>query len=114
MVEIDTKLYNDIKLYCKTNNLIIKDFINKLLKKAFTIEKYGETPFVSFVNEMPHNLSQTVKYDKPTEPPLEEKPIPQVINEKNIEKQIVSYTPNDANETKAIKNETNKKKKRIL
>ena len=114
MVEIETKLYNDIKLYCKVNNLIIKDFINKLLKKAFTIEKYGETPFTSFINEMPHNLSQTVKYDKPTEPLLEEKPIPQVINEKIIEKQISSYTHNEETEKKVIKNETNKKKKRIL
>ena len=47
MVEIDTKLYNDIKLYCKVNNLKIKDFINKLLKRAFTIEKYGEKPFAN-------------------------------------------------------------------
>ena len=114
MVEIDTKLYNDIKLYCKTNNLIIKEFINKLLKKAFTIEKYGETPFASFVNEIPHNLSQTVTLGKTIELPLEEKSIPQVINDEIIEKQIASYTPNDENEKKTIKSETNKKKKRIL
>ena len=47
MVEIDKKLYNDIKDYCKLNDLVIKDFINKLLKSAFTIEKYGATPFSS-------------------------------------------------------------------
>lgn len=45
MVEIEKKLYSDIKEYCKINGLVIKDFINSLLKKAFTIEKYGETPF---------------------------------------------------------------------
>ena len=45
MVEIEKKLYSDIKEYCKINGLVIKDFINSLLKKSFTIEKYGETPF---------------------------------------------------------------------
>lgn len=60
MVEIETKLYNDIKLYCKINNLVIKDFINKLLKKAFMVEKYGERPFapspsMNVINETPQS-----------------------------------------------------------
>ena len=46
-VEIDEKLYNDIKVYCSLNALKIKAFVNELLKKAFIIEKYGETPFSS-------------------------------------------------------------------
>lgn len=45
MVEIDKRLYQEIKDYCKLNNLVIKDFVSKLLRKAFTIEKYGEKPF---------------------------------------------------------------------
>ena len=45
MVEIDKRLYQEIKDYCKLNNLVIKDFVNKLLKKAFIIEKYGDRPF---------------------------------------------------------------------
>lgn len=45
MVEIENKLYSEIKEYCKLNGLVIKDFINKLLKKAFTVEKYGDKPF---------------------------------------------------------------------
>lgn len=45
MVEIENKLYSEIKEYCKLNGLVIKDFINKILKKAFTIEKYGDKPF---------------------------------------------------------------------
>ena len=45
MVEIDKKLYQEIKDYCKLNNLVIKDFVSKLLRKAFTIEKYGDRPF---------------------------------------------------------------------
>ena len=45
MIEIDKRLHQEIKDYCKFNGLIMKDFVNKLLKRAFTIEKYGETPF---------------------------------------------------------------------
>lgn len=57
MVEIEKKLYSDIKEYCKINGLVIKDFINSLLKQAFTIEKYGETPFgkVSFKPKIQNN-----------------------------------------------------------
>lgn len=42
---IETKLHNEIKEYCKLNNLKINVFINELLKKAFMREKYGEAPF---------------------------------------------------------------------
>ena len=42
---IETKLHNEIKEYCKLNNLKVNIFINELLKKAFMREKYGETPF---------------------------------------------------------------------
>ena len=45
MVEIDKKLYQEIKDYCKLNDLVIKDFVNKLLRKALTVEKYGDKPF---------------------------------------------------------------------
>lgn len=44
-MDIDKKLNNEITLYCKENGLNKKEFINKLLKKAFNIEKYGEKPF---------------------------------------------------------------------
>lgn len=44
-IDIENKLHNDIKEYCKMNGLVMKDFVNKLLKKSFTVEKYGETPF---------------------------------------------------------------------
>lgn len=42
---IETKLHNEIKEYCKLNNLKTNIFINELLKKAFMREKYGEAPF---------------------------------------------------------------------
>lgn len=49
-MEIEKKLHDEIKQYCKLNNLKISEFINSLLKKAFMIEKYGETPFNSAEN----------------------------------------------------------------
>lgn len=45
MIEIDKRLHQDIKEYCKLNGLVMKDFVNKLLKKAFMVEKYGDKPF---------------------------------------------------------------------
>jgi hypothetical protein len=45
MIELDKKLHKDIKEYCQLNGLVMKDFVNKLLKKAFMIEKYGDKPF---------------------------------------------------------------------
>jgi hypothetical protein len=45
MIELDKKLHKDIKEYCQLNGLIMKDFVNKLLKKAFMVEKYGDKPF---------------------------------------------------------------------
>ena len=45
MIELDKKLHKDIKEYCQLNDLVMKDFVNKLLKKAFMVEKYGDKPF---------------------------------------------------------------------
>lgn len=52
-MEIEKKLYSEIKNYCAINNLKIGDFINKLLRKAFNIEKYGNKP--PFLNEKINN-----------------------------------------------------------
>lgn len=61
MVEIENKLYSEIKEYCKLNGLVIKDFINKLLKKAFTIEKYGDKPFS--VESIPQKKSSKLEQE---------------------------------------------------
>ena len=45
MIELEKKLHKDIKEYCQLNGLVMKDFVNKLLKKAFMVEKYGDKPF---------------------------------------------------------------------
>ena len=41
---INKKLLSDIESYCKLNDLEVEKFINKLLRNAFTVEKYGDEP----------------------------------------------------------------------
>lgn len=80
MVEIEQKLYNDIKQYCKLNGLVIKDFVNKLLKKAFTVEKYGEKPFsTNEVVSAPYIPTLEVTLEEPAD-------LPPITNEKILEK----------------------------
>lgn len=80
MVEIEQKLYNDIKQYCKLNGLVIKDFVNKLLKKAFTAEKYGEKPFsANEVVSTPYIPTLEVALEGPAN-------LPPITNEKILEK----------------------------
>ena len=43
-VNVDDKLYEDIKQYCKLNGLKIGNFINEILEKSFLVEKYGSMP----------------------------------------------------------------------
>ena len=44
-MEIDKKLYGDIKEYCKLNGLKTAEYVNSLLKNAFMLDKYGVSPF---------------------------------------------------------------------
>lgn len=43
-MKIDKKLKKDIEDYCSLNNINVDDFINKILKKSFLLEKYGDKP----------------------------------------------------------------------
>ena len=43
-VNIEDKLYEDIREYCKLNKLTISVFVNDLLKKNFMVEKYNDAP----------------------------------------------------------------------
>lgn len=46
-IEISDKLFNDIEKYCELNELKVNEYIEGLLKKAFTVEKYGDRPVIS-------------------------------------------------------------------
>lgn len=45
-MEVDKKLYEDIKEYCKLNGLKPSEYINATLKRAFMKDKYGDAPFL--------------------------------------------------------------------
>lgn len=94
-MDIDKKLNNEITLYCKENGLNKKEFINKLLKKAFNIEKYGEKPF--------SNTPQTAK-------------VPPEIEKKKEDtcKEIRVSVNNKAKEEETIKEPENKEKNCIF
>lgn len=44
-IQIEDKLYDDIKDYCDFNSLKITDFVSQLLRQALAVEKYGAAPF---------------------------------------------------------------------
>lgn len=49
-MEIPKQLNNEIWEYCRANNITnIDEFIIKLIKQGFTIEKFGSTPTIKTV-----------------------------------------------------------------
>ena len=57
-ISISERLYNDIKEYCKLNELKLNVFVEELIQKSFNVEKFGDTPFA--------------KQEKPESPPKKE------------------------------------------
>lgn len=126
-VQIEDKLYNDIKEYCKLNKLKIGSFINEILKKNFLIEKYGDTPFTNFSEKMVENI-------EPIPEPIQdvidnhfyeilddnkEIKVPDELKQefvKNIEKELIQPEPINTVEDVVKTNEpiVNKPKKRRL
>ncbi len=66
-VNIEDKLYQDIKEYCKLNKLTISVFVNDLLKKTFMIEKYDDAPPFFKKKKVeaaePATVTETIKKD---------------------------------------------------
>lgn len=85
MIEIDKKLHKEIKEYCRLNNLVMKEYVNSLLKKAFTADKFGDTPFKK-VEEVKPILSTDYETPEPVETIEKPANLPPITNEKIIEK----------------------------
>ena len=70
-VNIEDKLYLDIKEYCRLNKLTISVFVNDLLRKGFMVEKYDDAPpFFKKKNEssevsvtIPSTEKATISYE---------------------------------------------------
>ena len=80
MIEIDKKLHKEIKEYCRLNNLVMKEYVNSLLKKAFTADKFGDTPFKKIEEvkpilpteyDTPEPIKPTLPTDYETPEPVE-------------------------------------------
>ena len=68
-MEIDKKLYEDIKKFCELNNIDdVEKQINECLTYGFNVLKYGDNPF-SYHNPM-NDKNVTVSGD--TEPEVKE------------------------------------------
>lgn len=63
-ISISERLYNNIKEYCKLNELKLNVFVEELIQKSFNVEKFGDAPFA--------------KQEKPESPPKKE---PVIVNE---------------------------------
>ena len=61
LIDIDTKLINQISEYCSLNEIERDKFIYDLLNKQFLIEKYGERPGSVTPIEVDENNNNRIK-----------------------------------------------------
>ena len=79
-IKIDKVLYSDIETYCKVNDIQdINGFIKKMIRKGFTMEKFGEVYDV-LRNSKPEP-SETIK-EPSIAPSIDTIEKPEVTNEK--------------------------------
>lgn len=101
-MELDKKLHDDIKAYCKLNGLKMNDYINKLLRQAFNIDKYGISPFSQSSNTI-------VEVEKEEVPQKKEKK-----SKKTEEKTVNNVVEDNTINEDGIKVVKIERKKRIL
>lgn len=93
MLDINKKLYNDIKLYCDANNIDdINKFCNNLLQKAFTSEVYGSKPeILKNVDKKVENKVYNPENEiiLPTEKPKEENKV--ILKKANLKDDYTVY-----------------------
>lgn len=66
-MEIDKALYSEIKAYCDINGLKPREYVHKLLKKAFMEDKYGKMPEVLIKKHKEDEMEVHVKPNKGVE-----------------------------------------------
>ena len=76
MIELTTKLKENIEAYCKLNEVEdVNEFIIKCAKDGLTLDKYGVSPF------LPKSQIQEV--------PVEKEIVKEVIKEVLVEKEVI-------------------------
>lgn len=58
MLKVKKSLFDEIKLYCKSNGIDdVELFCNRILEKGFNVEKYGATPaFIDTVKKVENKV----------------------------------------------------------
>ncbi len=102
-MEIDKKLHDDIKAYCKLNGLKMNEYINKLLRNAFNIDRYGISPFSN-------NKVEIIKDEKPLTP--NETLVSKEKKEEGIKEEEIKTSENDEYKLVEIKPKKRKLNKR--
>lgn len=97
-MELDKKLHDDIKAYCKLNGLKMNDYINKLLRQAFNIDRYGISPFSNnkveiIKNEIPLTPNECVVINEKKEEGIKEEEI-KILENENDEYKVVKINRN--------------------
>lgn len=80
-MEVDKKLYEEIKEYCELNGLKPRDFTNSLLKKAFMEEKYGKAP--PFFQQPAREIVENKPMSEPESPKAENRPDIVIVEDEN-------------------------------
>lgn len=101
---LEKKLLKELTAYCELNGLDLKKYVNKLLKSAFTLDKYGDRPF-SNSEEKPKS-KQTRAKAKET---VKIEPNDMVESENTHEKKVTIVVSEKANEPDNNNNEMCKK-----
>ena len=71
-MEIPKELLEDIKQYCKVNNIVDVDkYIVKIIRQGHLIEKFGSTPF----NKEPEVIIKEVIVEKTKKQPTKSKKV---------------------------------------
>lgn len=88
-IQINDKLYTELKEYCDLNNLNISELCNDLLKKGLNELKYGDIPFGIVV--------------KPTVIPIEQELVPvQPMSEPSMTSLIEQLSKSDEEKVESI------------
>lgn len=103
-IDVKNKLYNEIKSYCEANNIIdISKFIEKILKKGFDLEKWGD-------------INYTTEEEEPKQETQEAPETPKIVSSaqkepENIIKPTTLPLMSNPYETKTSKKLVNTEKK---
>lgn len=112
-MEIDKKLYAEIKEYCELNGLKVRQYIESILKRAFMEDKYGKCPPM-FKTRVQNPISETSK------PISTEKEAPKMVEiyreplKNTIKQEAAVEQSKEIKEKQDNKTVTSKTKKRTL